>query len=251
MLASLIEKRLLVPTLMVLAMLPVLLGLGMWQLDRLAWKDELIRTLTSRVKSPEVPLSSLLDQAGRLTRPAEAFEYTAVIARGRFLHDKESRIYAPDPQRGPGYEIVTPFELEGSGAVILVNRGYVPEAKKDPATRPAGQTRGPAEVTGLVRAPGTAGTFTPPYDAKADLWFWRDFDGMIARHFGTALPPTIPIFVEVTRASEGGFPAGAATRLDIPNRHLEYALTWFGLAAALLAVFAVYVRSRLRDAGRD
>ncbi|MDX2308935.1 MAG: SURF1 family protein [Hyphomicrobium sp.] len=247
MLQSLIEKRLLIPSIMVLVMLPVLVGLGLWQLDRLAWKERLIADLVSRAQSAPVPIEMLLDAEGALKTSAADLEYTAVVAKGRFLHDKEARIYAPDPRKGPGVEIVTPFALLGSDLVLLVDRGYVPDGAADPTSRLEGQVAGDVELVGLVRAPGAAGTFSLPQDERSGLWFWRDFDGMIGAAFGSAPPRTLRLFLDARDPAPGGLPSGGATRFDIPNRHFEYALTWFGLAAALLFVFFFYVVSRLRS----
>ena len=83
------------------------------------------------------------------------------------------------------------------------------------------------------------------------MWFWRDFEGMIDAAFRAGSRPTevIPLFIDAEGAAPGGWPKGGVTELKLPNRHLEYALTWFGLAVALLAIFAVYVAGRLRPAG--
>ncbi len=244
MLNRLAERRLLVPTLMVAVMLPVLIGLGLWQLDRRQWKEGLLRDLAARAKAPPVAIETLLGPDGDLSKPAHDLEYLAVSAQGHFHHDKESYIYAPDPALGPGVHVVTPFEL-ASGRIVLVNRGFVPDAKRDPASRAEGLESGPTEIYGLVRTLDEPRLFTPAYDAGNRLWFWRDYDGMIAHHF-SAPPPQLRLFLDATLAAPGGWPQGSPTRLDLPNRHLEYALTWFGLAIALLAIYVMFAMSRLR-----
>jgi surfeit locus 1 family protein len=230
---------------MTLLGLALLVGLGHWQLERKAWKEDLIATIAQRTKEEPVELLT----AYSATYPSNlGFEYTRVKARGRFHHDKERYYYAPDPELGPGYDVYTPFRLAGDGPAIFVNRGFVSEALKDPAKRPPGQIDGEVEVVGLLRTPGAKGFFTPDNDAERNLWYWPDFDGMLGSAFGGDRPPAIPVLLEAEAPAPGGWPKGGATRIDLPNRHLEYAITWFGLAAALACVFAVYAWPRLRAA---
>lgn len=246
MLARLRDARLLVPTIMVLLSMPVLVGLGLWQLERLAWKEGLISAITERTKDEPVELVAFYD--GLAGKPLEAGEYTRVTARGRFLHDKEMYLYAPSARLGPGFHVVTPLVLAETERMLLVNRGFVPEQLKDPAARAEGQVAGETMVTGLVRQPGAQARFVPENEPQANLWFWRDFDGMIAAAFGDGAKPgqPIPLFIDAEAVAPGGWPKGGATELKLSNRHLEYALTWFGLAAALAAIYAIYAVGRLR-----
>lgn len=247
MLQRLRERKLLIPSIMVGLALPILLALGNWQLERMAWKEKLIADMASRAKSPEVPIGSLLDAGGGFAKPPEDLEYTAVRAEGRYLHDKEQHLYAPDPREGPGVEIITPLQLAGSGSIILVNRGYVPDRFRDRLSRAEGLPEGTVEVIGLLRAAGRPGSFAPPYDARTGLWFWRDFDGMAGAAGVEGQGQAVRGFLDATLAAPGGWPRGGATRFDLPNRHLEYALTWFGLAIALVAIFIVYALARWRE----
>jgi surfeit locus 1 family protein len=91
------------------------------------------------------------------------------------------------------------------------------------------------------------GVFTPDNEPQANLWYWRDFSGLFASAFSGGDRGFIPVFLDASSAAPGGWPRGGATLLELPNRHLEYAITWFGLAAALLAVFGAYVATRLRE----
>jgi surfeit locus 1 family protein len=246
MLARLRETKLLVPTIMLALALPVLIALGFWQLDRLAWKEGLLAAIAARATAEPIEATAFYD--GLAGKPVQAGEYTRVTARGRFLHDKELYLYAPSPTMGPGYFVFTPFVLAGSQRTTLVNRGFVPEALKDPALRAQGQAAGDVNVTGLVRMPQSQSRFVPDNDPKANLWFWRDFDGMITAAFQNSPKPEklLPFFIDAEGAAAGGWPKGGVTELKLPNRHLEYALTWFGLAAALAAVYATYAIGRLR-----
>jgi surfeit locus 1 family protein len=234
---------LVVATIMTLVALPILIGLGFWQLERLAWKESLLAAIAERTKGEPA------DVLGVYSATHESdlgYEYYRVKVRGRFLHDKERYFYAPDQTRGPGYHVYTPFEIADGEGVLFVNRGYVTEAKKDPASRQEGQISGDVEVVGLLRSPGTKATFTPENDIKGNLWYWRDYYGMLGSVFGSAPRTGIPVFIDAEAAAPGGWPMGGATLIEFPNRHLEYALTWFGLAGALLAVFAAFVWTRLR-----
>jgi surfeit locus 1 family protein len=241
MFAMLSEKRLLWPGVMTLAGLAILFGLGTWQLERKAWKEGLIAAIEARTKAEPV---NLADAAGRLGASGDV-EYTRVKARGRFLNDKERYFYAPDAELGPGYHVYTPLEIAGDGAVLFVNRGFVPEALKDPATRKAGQPDGETDVTGLLRMPGPKGFFTPDNEPAHNLWYWRDLDGLLRSAFGDGGRAALPFFLEAEAPAPGGWPKGGATLIELPNRHLEYAITWFGLAFALAAVFAAYALPRL------
>jgi surfeit locus 1 family protein len=238
-------RGLIVPVIMTLVALPILFGLGFWQLERLAWKESLLAVIAERTKAEP---SDLLGAYSATHESDLGFEYYRVKVRGRFLHDKERYFYAPDQKLGPGYHVYTPFEIANGAGVLFVNRGYVTEAKKDPASRREGQVIGEVEVVGLLRSPGVKANFTPENDAKGNLWYWRDFAGMLESAFGSEPPAAIPVFVDAEAAAPGGWPKGGATLVEFPNRHLEYALTWFGLAGALLAVFAAFVWTRLRAA---
>lgn len=255
MLTTLREKKLLSPTIMVAIALPVLIGLGMWQLDRLRWKEGLLAAIAERAKAPAIPIDKALEQAaGHMPGGWSELEYRHVSMRGRYLNDKEMYLYVPDRQLGAGVHVYTPFVLANPQATLIVNRGFVPDQLKDPASRAQGQIEGETEVTGLIRLPGQHGRFVPDNDPKANLWFWRDFDGMIDAAFpaGTRPAEVIALFVDAEGSAPGGWPKGGVTELKLSNRHLEYALTWFGLAAALIAIFVVYAAQRLREpAGTD
>jgi surfeit locus 1 family protein len=225
---------------------PILLGLGKWQLDRKAWKEGLIAAIEERLVAKPVDVGSAFTATYAPPHDAVGYEYIRVRAKGRFHHDKERYYYAPDQQMGPGFHVYTPFEMSPNGTILFVNRGYVPEHLKDPAKRSQGQVDGEVEVTGLLRSPGVQETFTPDNDVAGNLWFWRDYYGMLRSAFENTERPQMPVFVDAEGEAPGGWPKGGATLVKLPNRHLEYAITWFGLAAVLLAVFATYAAGRLR-----
>lgn len=240
-----VRGRLWPVALLALLAFAVLVGLGLWQLQRLAWKQTLIAQVEARIHEAPAPLPPEADW-GKIDFATD--EYRRVTAQGRFLNDLEVQVYAlvdqaPDGSGGPGYWVVTPLRL-ADGAYVLVNRGFVPLARKAPATRAEGQVDGPVTVTGLLRLPEEAGPFTPANDAAKDSWYVRDPEAIAS---AKGLVRVAPFLIDADATTNpGGLPRGGLTRIVFPNRHLEYALTWFGLAASLAGVFAAYVWSRRR-----
>lgn len=238
------KARLLLPTLAALAGLAVLIGLGTWQMERKRWKEGLLTQIAARVHADPVPLASLPAR----THDKGDLEYTHVSVIGRFHHDKERYLYAPGPA-GLGWHVYTPLEI-GEGALVWINRGAVPDARKAPTTRLEGQVAGEVAVRGLVRLPSGPGLFAAQNDPAHNLWYWPDLAAMTASAFagrplaGKALP--LVIEADAQPAPPGGLPRGGVTRLRLPNRHLEYALTWYGLAATLAGVYLAFAISRLR-----
>jgi surfeit locus 1 family protein len=247
MLSTLKAKGLLWPAVMTLTGVALLVSLGNWQMRRLAWKDGLIAAIAERKGAAPVAVSEVEWRASA----GGDIEYTRVEATGRLQNDKELHLYAFDDRLGPGYHVITPLQ-QADGSVVLVNRGYVPNDLKDPAMRKAGQLAGDVEIVGLARLPGAKGTFDPDNDAARNIWYWRDLAGMGAAALGPSGPRIVPFFIdaEATPEPPGGWPKGGVTRLELPNRHLEYALTWYGLAAALVAVFAAFAATRWRQSGQ-
>jgi surfeit locus 1 family protein len=212
--------------------------LGLWQLQRLEWKEAIIAAVDARIHAPAVPLADAL----ALT-PADA-EWRPVRAQGAFRHEDEVYQFAVGPEGQPGLHVVTPFET-GSG-LVLVDRGFVPEALRDPATRADGQAEGTVVVEGLLRARQETNLFTPQPDLGLRTWYARDPAAM-AEFLGISL--LAPVVIEAGPApNPGGWPLGGQTLVSFPNNHLQYAVTWFGLALALLAVYLVYLWRQPRRA---
>ncbi len=246
------------PTLFALPALAILLGLGVWQMQRKAWKDMLIAQIRERTTAEPVAPAVIAVRMTATLEPGrgkanvsarEGVEYTRVRASGRFAHQHEQYLYAPDPFLGPGYHVYTPLLIDGAPCpAVIVNRGFVPEPLKAPEKRVAGQQT--VEVIGLVRLTEKPGAFTPANDAKKNNWYWRDLDGMAAAMQLREKSCAMPFFVDALAqpANPGGWPKGGTTILKIPNRHFEYALTWFGLAATLIGVFIAFAAGRLRKA---
>jgi surfeit locus 1 family protein len=223
------------PTVLSVIMLAVLLGLGAWQLQRKAWKDGLITRIENRASGEPVSIAS----AEAKMRATGDIEYLRVRIRGRFRHDLERYLYVPAPG-GLGFHVYTPLEGDGR-RVLWVNRGFVPEALKDPGTRSGGLPSGPVEVIGLVRASAEKGLFVPANQPERNLWFWRSLPEMHASAFGATGVDFVPFFVDAeARPAPYDWPKAGVTNLRPSNRHLEYALTWYGLAIALIVVYAVF-----------
>jgi surfeit locus 1 family protein len=221
--------------------LALLIGLGVWQLQRLEWKEGLIAKIEARVHAPPV----ILKEAVARARAGEDISYLRVKTAGRFDHSKERYVYAVTDE-GVGWHVITPLATP-DGEVVLVDRGIVPDALKDPSTRPQGEIEGTVTVTGLARQPESQGRFTPDNEPEQNRWFWRDLGGLTRSMFPGSQPEVAPLIVEAEPSDvPGGWPRGGATRLDIPNDHLQYAITWFLLAFCLVIIYVVYVRSRVR-----
>jgi surfeit locus 1 family protein len=229
------------PIVLALPALALLIGLGTWQMQRKAWKEDLIAQITARIHQPPVPLAELEK------RTTDNLEYARARVRGTFRHDGEQLLWEPDPRQGPGYHVYAPLRLD-DGRFILVNRGYVTEAKKAPSSRPEGQLKGEVEVTGLLREPAARAMFSPDHDAGTGVWYWRDFNGMAKAALGPDAGKAVrfTLDAEATPANPGGWPQGGVTRLTLPNRHLEYALTWYGLALTLVGVLIAFIFGRWR-----
>ncbi len=237
-------RGLLIPGLFAAVGFAVLLGLGFWQLERRVWKEELIARAETRSRAPVAPLSAETDW-GKINAARD--EYRSVRVEGRFRHDREALVFTvlSEPKgrfAGPGYWVLTPLQT-ASGAIVIVNRGFVPDERKLLATRREGAIAGPVMVSGLLRMPEAAYWFTPKNDPARAAWYVRD-PAEIAAAFGLSRVAPFLIDADAT-PNPGGLPQGGETRLVFPNNHLGYALTWFGLAAALAGVFSVFAWQQL------
>jgi surfeit locus 1 family protein len=224
--------------------LVILITLGLWQLDRKAWKEGLLAAIDARA----------FGAAGEPAREADwpawqgkADEFRRVQVSGTFLHDLEMPLHGlAEERRGQplqGFYIFTPLR-RADGSVIIVNRGFVPTELRDPSRRHEAQTAGPVTVTGLVRAPETKKPwFVPENEPARNRWFVRSLADMARAH---GLERVAPFYIDADATpNPGGWPRGGQTRIRLPNDHLYYALTWFGLAATLLGVFAAFAWRRL------
>ena len=236
-------RSLVLASILALVGLAVLIGLGTWQLERKAWKEGVIATLSDRLSAAPVPLPAR-ENWPKLDPKRDEFRRVAFAAE--FLHDKEVLVYTagsslrPDVS-GAGYWVFTPARLLG-GSIVLIDRGFIPEARKDPGARREGQVSGVIDIVGALRWPEPRGLFTPADSPGANLWFTRDPES-VAQAKG--LGPVAPFYVAMEQpAPPGGLPKPGVLHPNLPNNHLQYALTWFGLALTLVGVFGAWVMRR-------
>lgn len=217
-----------------------LVSLGVWQLHRLAWKRDLIERVEQRVHAPPVPAP------GRARWPsidAANSEYLHVHVQGRYRHDGEVLVQAVTA-RGGGFWVLTPFETV-DGEVVLVNRGFVSPNQCDPATRSQGQIEALTTVTGLVRMTEPGGAYLRANEPAADRWYSRDVAAIAAAR---GLTDVAPYFIDADASSPElpGAPVGGLTVIAFNNNHLQYALTWFGLALMTLGGALLVLRHEWR-----
>jgi surfeit locus 1 family protein len=241
------RRGIVAPTLVTLAALVALIALGTWQLDRKAWKEGLIDSLRQR-----------LDEAPALLPPRETWarlhpfdmEFRRVSVPLEFVADEEALVYTsgsafrPDV-RAPGYWVFTPAR-PAAGGLVVVNRGFVPEGKQDPKTRNEGRPRGLVTIAGVMRWPEQRGFFTPKDDPNHNLWFVRD---PVTIAEGKNWGKVAPFYLEQEAPpAPGGLPQVGRVEPNLPNNHLQYAITWYGLAVVLVILFGFLLRSRWREA---
>jgi surfeit locus 1 family protein len=221
-----------------------LIALGVWQLDRLQWKLGLIAEVQHNLAAAPISLDEALG-------PGPNAQYRRVALDGRFDNAKEAYVFGTDEAGAPVYHVMVPFQLQ-DGRTVLVDRGIVPKEKIDPTTRRAGQIEGEAHLIGVWRVPDPPGWFTPAPDAAHRIWYAHDLTA-IAKADGITLVAPAIVEADATR-NPGGWPKGGQTRVTFRNEHLQYAITWFGLAAVLLGVYISFHISRgrlgLRQASR-
>jgi surfeit locus 1 family protein len=210
-------------TVLSLVAIAVPISLGVWQIERRTWKLALIDRVEQRVHAAPgaVPPPSAWP-----TVTAATDEYRHVSVTGRLLHDQETLVKAVT-EEGAGFWVLTPLRGD-NGALILINRGFVPAERRVPATRPDGSASGTVEITGLLRMTEPKGGFLRDNDPAHDRWYSRDVAAIAAAR---DLGEVAPFFIDADAAPNAGiYPIGGLTVIRFPNNHLVYALTWFALA---------------------
>lgn len=219
-------------------LLALLFGaLGAWQVERRAWKLDLIARVDARVHAAPVapPPPNAWGQIN-----ARDDEYRRVRVEGEFLHEQETLVQAVT-DLGPGYWLMTP--LHTTQGFILVNRGFVPAAWRDPATRVRCIPGERVTITGLMRMSEPRGGFLRSNKPTLNRWYSRDVAAIAKAHGITE--NIAPFFIDAAAdPKRSDFPIGGLTVIAFPNSHLVYALTWFALCGLSLLGVALALRPR-------
>lgn len=195
--------------------------LGLWQIERRAWKLDLIARVEARVRGEPVAVPDW-------SRIGKTDEYRRVRLAGTFLPNRDTLVDALT-ERGPGFWVIAP--LETAQGIVLVNRGFVPPNRAQTYDIPAGAVA----LTGLLRLTEPEGRIFRPNQPATNRWFSRDVAAIAAAR---RIAPVAPFFVDAGAGPRGTLPVGGLTVVKFRNTHLVYALTWFALAA--LAGFGVW-----------
>ncbi len=219
------------------AVLTLLIALGLWQLRRLEWKEGLIAAAETRLSEAPVALPAA-------PTPAQD-EFRAVRVEGAYAPGEEAYVAANRAPDGPGFRILAAFLVdEGEGAParrILVDRGYVPAAKREPATRPESlRPEGPLNLTGILRWPDESSAFLPAPDLARKIWFERDVAAL------SAALGTEPVLLLAADEDPQALPIADPPDVRYSNKHLEYAGTWLSLAAAWALMSFFWLRRLAR-----
>lgn len=218
------RKPEIIPVLFIITATFLLFGLGIWQLQRLEWKTDLLA---------KIEHTSEMEALGNLPSDlSDDYLYRHVMLTGRFLHDQKFLLAGSKQHEGPGFYVLTPFVLEDDGRVILINRGFSPEDKE---TRPEGIIT----IEGTIRPPRQKRLFMPTNREKRNVWFYEDLP-LMEKRVGEAL---LPYIVEITGEKQAGiYPIPSDGKVIMRNDHLHYAFTWFSIGIIGLIMFAFYHR---------
>jgi surfeit locus 1 family protein len=235
-------------TLACLIALGILLFLGTWQLNRLSWKEQLIADVTERLEVKTIAAPGPKDWDA-ITRKSHA--YSRVRISGHYDHSREVHVWfaLKDPKGGPlfgpGYLILTRF-ITKEGWEVIVNRGFVPEGMKEADSRPITLSEGEQVITGLMRFDEPRSWLSPPADTIKNVWIVRQVWEM-AQFLGLENEKTAPYWIDLTKGQgEAGLPQGGETRVVFTNNHMQYLLTWYGLALVLVCVYGAWLLKRRR-----
>jgi surfeit locus 1 family protein len=216
-------------------------ALGNWQVHRRVWKLDLIARVDQHLKAAPVAAP------GRAQWPGigAADEYRKVCASGSFLHDRETLVQAVT-RLGPGDWVLTPLHT-ADGSLVLIDRGFVGPAQRQPAARAAGQVAGDVQVCGLLRLSEPRGAFLRHNDPAAGRWYSRDVAAIAAAQ-NLPAADVAPYFIDADATpNPGGWPVGGLTVIRFHNSHLVYAITWYGLALMVLAAAVRVARLEWRS----
>ena len=222
------------PTVFSLPVFILCMALAVWQLERREWKWSILDRIAANQAAAPVTLDDLLKG-----EPL-AHEYGRVKLSGTFMNDREFYLAARSLKDNVGMHVITPVRTD-DGRIVLFDRGWIPSAKKDPAARAASRIDGHVDLVGIVRRTQKKPYFAPDNDPAKDFWFTVDVPLMRKMAGGTPDPKLDSFFLDADATpNAGGVPIGGQTHLDIPNDHLQYAITWFLIGLALVGVYLAY-----------
>ena len=221
------------PTVVSIFVLIMLISFGTWQIKRMFWKEALIDRYISQSQSNPIRQSNQLNQS-------TLKEFKSVELEGSFLHENEIYITGKTFEGNAGFHVITPFKLN-SDSFVLINRGWVSEGYRDPLKRAFSLVSGKTTIKGIIRYPQVKGYFVPENDGKNGFWFsvipiqifnFLNFDQskIIKKYYIDAL----------RKEGKLTLPIGVTGNPNLRNQHLSYAVTWYGLALALMFVYCSY-----------
>lgn len=216
------------PTVATLTMFVLLEALGIWQIQRLHWKEALLQQIHDRMAQKPVPLPETIDNP-------DLWEYRRVTLAGEFLSDQTTLIKPRTLDGRVGYHMYTPFR-RASGGIVFINRGWISDDLIAKATRPQAMM----QVEGIVQTPHQS-TFTPDNVPEKNDWYWPDLTAMAHT---SQLDDPLPVVVNIAERQPDTYPAGGQVRVDLPNDHRQYAIFWFTMSMVLLVI---YFLSQLKE----
>lgn len=239
------RRTLLLPALFTFAGVALLVALGIWQLERKMWKERLISAISTQMSRPPqvLPASSSWAQLTQAEAEFRRVRFSAALGR------EQAYVYAPSAgarrgELGPGYFVFARARL-ADGMQVVINRGFVPEGRQQKAQASATHVSESIEIVGALRWPESSRFFSPADDPASNLWFRRDHVAIAAAKGWGSVGP---FYVELQSPTPpGGLPLAGPVSITLKNNHMAYAVTWFGLAAGLLAVFLFFALERRRN----
>lgn len=231
----------------------ILIGLGTWQVYRLQWKQQLIEAREASLTADPVTMADI--EAG--IEHGLDVDFLKVRLNGEYRHEATRYVYRPRGKRA-GFQVITPF-IDKSGFLVLVDRGFIDEDRRGETTGMR-QPEGEITITGVTRVrAGDRNPFSPDADLARNVWYWYDLPGIAAtlpdNLAGTVngqLPITSTVFVQLAPGGEPGeekSPEPEDLKVELPNNHLQYALTWYSLALVLVVMSWLFIRRRRREDG--
>lgn len=222
--------------------------LGIWQVQRLYWKADLIERVNARIHNPLVAAPS---KAKWALMTVDNSDYTPVSIHGAFLNDKEVLVTTL-ANEDAGYWLIVPFQTD-DGAFVFINRGFIPMNRKDRGARKGGEIDEPTTINGILRMSEKPGVWPRKNNPAENLWYYRNIPQMTQKL--NLQGDVAPYFIDADNTPNfGNVPVGGLTVVSFPNNHLVYAVTWCLLALGMLAAFIFLImteRNRRRGINDD